>query len=109
MILNLLARLVLVSLALSATPAYANFGYCFTRGLLGGTKVFIHDAVREADFRDSAVVNAYRTELEGSHRFRFGPLSCPSFDSETEAKEHLASTRTALLQQGFAEFTFPVR
>ncbi len=39
------ATLLMVALASSATPAAAEFGYCFTQGLLGGTKVFVHDAV----------------------------------------------------------------
>jgi len=69
----------------------------------------LHDAVREADFWDGATVNAYRAELESSHRFRFDSLSCPSFDSEAEAREHLAGVRAALLQQGFAEFIYPRR
>jgi hypothetical protein len=103
------AALVVLALALQVPSARANYGYCFTRGLLGGTKVFIHNAVHEADFWDSATVNAYRAELENSHRLRFASLSCPGFDSEAEAKEHLASTRRLYLEGGFAEFTYPVR
>ena len=75
--------------------------------LMGGAKVFIHDAVREADFCDGATVNAYRAELARSHRFRFDRLSCPSFDSEAEASQNLAGVRTALRQQDFAEFVYP--
>jgi hypothetical protein len=96
-----------MGLALQAPPAFANYGYCFAKGLLGGTKVFIHTVVHEADFWDGATVYAYRAELENSHRFRFGPLTCPGFDTEAEAKEHLAATRTAHLRDGFAEFIFP--
>jgi hypothetical protein len=103
------ATLLIVALASSATPAAAEFGYCFTQGLLGGTKVFVHDAVREADITESESVNAYRAELENSHRFRFGAVTCPSFSSEVEAQQHFAGTRTLALHDGFAEFIFPAR
>ena len=103
------ATLLIVALASQVTPAAAQFGYCFTQGLLGGTKVFVHDAVREADFLESEGVNAYRAELENSHRFRFGAVTCPSFASETEALQHFAGTRTLALHDGFAEFVFPAR
>jgi hypothetical protein len=103
------ATLVVVALGFQVTPGAAEFGYCFTQGLLGGTKVFVHDAVREPDFSESESVNAYRAELENSHRFRFGAVTCPSFASETEALQHFAGTRTLALHDGFAEFVFPVR
>ncbi|QGM46410.1 hypothetical protein [Methylocystis heyeri] len=95
--------------ALCVTPAAANYGYCFTPGLMGGTKVFIHEAVREDEFWDGAVVKAYRSDLENARRFRFTALSCPSFDTESEAQEHLAATRTQFLRRGFTEFLYPMR
>jgi len=101
--------LVAAAFTLHAAPAFANYGYCFTNGLMGGMKVFIHDAVHEADFQDGATVNAYRVELEQSHRFRFGSLTCPGFESEAEAADHLALIRTTYLRQGFVEFKYPVR
>ena len=58
---------------------------------------------------ESDSVNAYRAELENSHRFRFGAVTCPSFASEVEAQQHFAGTRTLALREGFAEFIFPVR
>jgi hypothetical protein len=103
------ATLIIIALASYAKPAAAEFSYCFTQGLLGGTKVFLHDAVREADLTESESVNAYRAELENSHRFRFGTVTCPSFASEVEALQHFAGTRTLALREGFAEFIFPAR
>ena len=100
---------LVISLSLYVTPAAADYGYCFTQGLLGGTKVFIHDAVREADFLHGPILHAYRAELENAHRFRFGSVSCPSFNSEAEAREHFAATRTLALREGFVEFVFPLR
>ncbi|MFY9655790.1 MAG: hypothetical protein WAK01_04260 [Methylocystis sp.] len=103
------ATLLIVALASLVTPAAAQFGYCFTQGLLGGTKVFVHDAVREANVAESESVNAYRDELENLHRFRFGSVTCPSFVSEVEAQQHFAGARTLALREGFAEFIFPAR
>jgi hypothetical protein len=99
---------LLISLSLYVTPAAAKYGYCFTQGLLGGTKVFIHDAVHEAEFMQGDVADAYRAQLKDSHRFRFGSITCPSFGSEAEALEDMAATRTLALHEGFAEFVFPV-
>lgn len=96
-----------IVLASTASAAQANYGYCFTRGLMGGTKVLVHDDVREADFWDGATVDAYRKTLEGSHRFRFQSLSCPGFDTEVEARDSLAKLRRASVESGFAEFLYP--
>jgi len=100
--------LIIFCLTLQCAPALANYGYCFTNGTMGGTKVFIHESVRDADFWDGATVTAYRSGLEQSHRFRFGPLSCPGFDTEDEARESLASARSYFLGRGFAEFVYPI-
>jgi hypothetical protein len=94
-------------LAWTASEARANFGYCFTKGLMGGTKVLVHDNVREAEFWKGDTVEAYRKILEGSHRFRFESLSCPSFDTELEARDSLTKLRLASLENGFAEFLYP--
>jgi hypothetical protein len=99
----------LIALTATTSLAHANFGYCFAPGLMGGTKVFVHDDVHEADFWDGATVKAYRKLLEDSHRFRFGPLTCPGFDTEQEARDSLAKARRASLDKGFAEFLFPPR
>lgn len=98
---------VLAALAATTSAAHANYGYCFTHGLLGGTKVVVHDQVREADFWDGATVIAYRQSLEASHRFRFGPLTCPGFDTQKEAQDSLTQLRRASVEQGFADFPFP--
>ncbi len=76
---------------------------------MGGTKVLIHDDVHEAEFWNGATVDAYRNTLETSHRFRFGRLTCPGFDTEGEAAESLAKVRRIYLENGYADFTFPPR
>ncbi|MBG0811148.1 hypothetical protein IY145_17395 [Methylosinus sp. H3A] len=98
---------VLAALAATTSVARANYGYCFTHGLLGGTKVVVHDQVREADFWDGATVNAYRARLESAHRFHFGALTCPGFETEKEAQESLALLRRVSVEQGFADFPYP--
>lgn len=100
---------VLAALTATTSAARANYGYCFAHGLVGGTRVVVHDHVREADFWDGATVNAYRALLESAHRFRFGPLTCPGFDTEKEAQESLARLRRVSVEQGFADFPFPPR
>lgn len=99
--------IALIALAAMTGGARANYGYCFTLGLMGGTKVFVHDYVREADFWDGDTAKAYRKLLESSHRFRFGALTCPGFDTEPEATESLAILRRTYLESGLADFPYP--
>jgi hypothetical protein len=101
--------IAIVGLVAATSAAQANYGYCFTPGLMGGTKVIVHDQVREADFWDGATVAAYRKLLEESRRFRFGSLTCPGFDTQADADESLAKLRQTFLENGYADFPFPVR
>lgn len=99
-------RLFVVAFALAASSdvAHANFGYCYTPGLMGGMKVIVHDQVREGDFWDGATVNAYRRTLEESRRFRFGTLTCPGYDTEAEAIESLSKIRQTFLENAIRIF-----
>jgi hypothetical protein len=99
----------IIALLATTGGARANYGYCFTPGMMGGMKVIVHDHVREANFWDGATVDAYRRLLEDSHRFRFGALTCPGFDTEGEANDSLAKVRQTFLESGYADFPFPIR
>lgn len=101
--------LALAAVLASSGAATANYGYCFTQGLMGGTKVFLHDHVHEAEFWDGKTVDTYRNLLQAAERFRFGTLTCPGFDSETEARDSLTKLRKTFLDNGFADFPFPAR
>lgn len=101
--------IAMLALAAATGAAQANYGYCFTPGLMGGTKVIVHDHVHEADFWDGATVSAYRKLLEDSRRFRFGALTCPGFDTEAEANDNLAKPRQTFLENGYADFPYPIR
>jgi hypothetical protein len=63
--------------------------------------------VHEAEFWDGQTVDGYRGLLETANRFRFGALTCPGFDSETEARESLTRLRQTFVEKGYADFPFP--